>query len=213
VNSNGTDDAREAKSDFMTGSPRSRAVDAYLGRATSWRDEFSTLREIVLGCELTEGLKWGVPCYTHLQRNIALIHGFKEYCAILFFKGALLQDPNGVLVRQTENVQAGRQVRFAGVREIVALENVLKAYLREAVELEKAGLKVDFKPTREFRTPPEFQIKLDESPSLQAAFGALTPGRQRAYLLHFSAAKQSKTRESRIEKNRLRILDGKGLDD
>ncbi len=162
---------------------------------------------------MTEELKWGWPCYTLGKSNVVLIHGFKDYCALLFFKGALLKDPNGILIRQTENVQAGRQVRFTSVREIDELEAILKATIHEAIEVEKAGLKVDFKKASEFKMPEEFQNKLDENPALKAAFAALTPGRQRAYLLHFSAPKQSQTRASRIEKRLPQILDGKGLDD
>ena len=171
------------------------------------------MRAIALACPLTEELKWGWPCYTLGKSNVVLIHGFKEYCALLFFKGALLKDPNGILIRQTENVQSSRQVRFTSASEIADMEAVLKAYILEAIEVEKAGLRVDFKKTKEFATPEEFQNKLDESPALKLAFEALTPGRQRAYLLHFSAPKQSKTRVSRIEKCAPQILDGKGLDD
>jgi uncharacterized protein YdeI (YjbR/CyaY-like superfamily) len=188
-------------------------VDAYLGETEKWRDEFLELRRIILGCQLTEELKWGVPCYSFQKHNVVLIHGFKEYCAILFFKGALLQDADGVLVKQTENVQAARQIRFTEVPEITKMEAILRSYIGKAIELEKAGLKVNFKKTEEFKTPEEFQNKLNEMPALKAAFEALTPGRQRAYVLHFSAPKQSKTRESRIEKSIPRILDGKGLDD
>ncbi|GGF15435.1 hypothetical protein GCM10011611_21530 [Aliidongia dinghuensis] len=188
-------------------------VDAYLSNVKKWRAEFDKLRAIVLDCELTEELKWGVPCYTLGDKNIVLIHGFKEYCAILFVKGALLKDPEGILIRQTENVQAGRQIRFTSVREIVEMETVLKTYIHDAIEVEKAGLKVNKKKTAEFTVPEEFQNKLDDTPALKTAFEALTPGRQRAYILYFSAPKQSKTRESRIEKCRQQILDGKGLDD
>ena len=186
-------------------------VDGYLRKAKKWREEFERLRTIVLECGLTEELKWGWPCYTFQNRNVVLIHGFKEYCALLFFKGALLRDPKGVLIQQTKNVQAARQIRFTNVREIVKLEPVLKAYIREAKE--KAGLKVNFKKTADFKIPDEFQNKLDEIPTLKTAFDALTPGRQRAYLFYFSQAKQSKTRESRVEKCMQRILNGKGLDD
>jgi uncharacterized protein YdeI (YjbR/CyaY-like superfamily) len=186
-------------------------VDAYLRKAKKWREEFERLRTIVLECGLTEELKWGWPCYTFQNRNIVLIHGFKEYCALLFFKGALLRDPKGVLIQQTKNVQAARQIRFTNVRKIVELEPVLKAYIREAKE--KAGLKVNFKKTADFKIPDEFQNKLDEIPTLKTAFDALTPGRQRAYLFYFSQPKQSKTRESRVEKCMQRILNGKGLDD
>jgi uncharacterized protein YdeI (YjbR/CyaY-like superfamily) len=188
-------------------------VDAYLGKAKTWQAEFEKLRTIILDCPLTEELKWGQPCYTFQKKNIVLIHGFNEYCALLFFKGALLKDANGILIQQTENVQAARQIRFTKVREIVKMETILKAYIHEAIELEKAGLKVNFKKTTEFVIPEEFQNKLDEITALKTAFEALTPGRQRAYILHFSAPKQSKTRESRIEKCMQQILNGKGLND
>jgi len=188
-------------------------VDFFFRKAKKWQEEFEKLRMIILDCGLTEELKWGVPCYTFEKRNIVLIHGFKEYCALLFFKGALLNDANGILVQQTKNVQAARQIRFTGVREIVKLKPVLKAYIYEAIEVEKAGLKVPFKKTKEFSMPEEFQNKLNENPALKKAFNALTPGRQRAYLLYFSAPKQSKTRESRVEKSMRQILNGKGLND
>jgi uncharacterized protein YdeI (YjbR/CyaY-like superfamily) len=188
-------------------------VDVFLSKAKKWQEEFKKLRMIILDCGLTEELKWGVPCYTFEKSNIVLIHGFKEYCAILFVKGALLNDPRGILITQTENVQAARQIRFTNVREIVEMEPILKAYVQEAIEVEKAGLNVDFKKTTEYKIPEEFQKKLDEIPALKTAFEALTPGRQRAYLLYFSQPKQSKTRESRIEKCMPQILDGKGLND
>jgi uncharacterized protein YdeI (YjbR/CyaY-like superfamily) len=188
-------------------------VDAILRDAKSWQQEFEKLRSIALECDLTEELKWGQPCYTLGKANIVLIHGFKEYCALLFFKGALMKDPQGILIQQTENVQAGRQIRFTSLAEIARMENLLKSYIAEAVEVEKAGLKVDFKETKEFAMPEEFKLKLDDMPALKAAFEQLTPGRQRAYLLHFSSAKQAKTREARIEKCLPQILDGKGLDD
>jgi uncharacterized protein YdeI (YjbR/CyaY-like superfamily) len=188
-------------------------VDAYLNKAKKWQAEFARLREIVLACELTEELKWGHPCYTFQGGNIVLIHGFKDYCALLFFKGALLKDAQGILVMQTENVQGARQIRFTDVSGITALESLLKAYIDEAVAVEKAGLKVAFKKTAEFAIPEEFQNKLDGMPALKTAFDALTPGRQRAYLLYFAAAKQSKTREGRVEKYIQPILNGKGLDD
>jgi uncharacterized protein YdeI (YjbR/CyaY-like superfamily) len=188
-------------------------VDGYLSKVQKWQEEFEKLRMIILDCQLTEELKWGVPCYTFQKRNIVLIHGFKEYCALLFFKGALLNDANGILIKQTENVQAGRQIRFTNVREIVEMETILKAYIYEAIEVEKVGLKVNFKKTTEFIIPEEFQNKLDEIPALKTAFDALTPGRQRAYILYFSAPKQSKTRESRVEKCMQQILNGKGLND
>jgi uncharacterized protein YdeI (YjbR/CyaY-like superfamily) len=158
-------------------------------------------------------LKWGCPCYTFQQSNIVLIHGFKEYCALLFFKGALLQDPNGILIQQTKNVQAGRQIRFTAIGEIVKMEPILKAYVYEAIEVEKAGLEVEFKKPAEFKLAEEFQNILDEMPELKIAFYALTPGRQRAYLLHFSEPKQSKTRQTRVEKCVQQILNGKGLND
>src|SRR5688500_7326170 len=188
-------------------------VDLFLSRAEKWREEFETLRTIALECGLTEELKWGQPCYTFEERNIVLVHGFKDYCALLFFKGALLTDGMRLLLTQTENVQAARQIRFTSVRAIVKLGPVLKAYVREAIEVEKAGLKVPLKKTSEFKIPEEFQSKLDGTPALKRAFDALTPGRQRAYLLYFSAPKQSKTKESRIEKSIPRILIGKGLND
>jgi uncharacterized protein YdeI (YjbR/CyaY-like superfamily) len=188
-------------------------VDIFINRAQQWQEEYKKLRLIVLNCGLTEELKWGVPCYTYQQKNIVLIHGFKEYCAILFVNGALLKDPKGILVTQTENTQAARQVRFTNLREIVAVQSLLEAYIYEAIEVEKAGLKVNYKKTAEFKMPEEFQHKLDETPALKAAFEALTPGRQRAYLLYFSAPKLSKTRESRIEKYVPQILIGKGLND
>jgi len=188
-------------------------VDFYFNKARKWEEELQCLRAIVLGCALTEQLKWGVPCYALDQRNIVLIHAFKEYCAFLFFKGVLLKDPNSILVQQTEHVQAARQIRFTSVAEIVQLEAVLKAYIYEAVEVEEAGLKVPMKKTTEFVMPEEFTNRLDQNPTLKTAFEALTPGRQRGYLLHFSQPKQSKTRESRIEKSMPQILAGKGLDD
>jgi uncharacterized protein YdeI (YjbR/CyaY-like superfamily) len=188
-------------------------VDVYISEAKKWQEELEKLRTIILDCQLTEELKWGVPCYTFQNSNIVLIHVFKEYCAILFVKGALLNDANCILIQQTENVQAARQIRFTNVREIVAIETILKAYIYEAIEVEKAGLKVDFKKTTEYIIPEEFQNKLDEIPALKTAFDALTPGRQRAYILYFSAPKQSKTRESRVEKCMQQILNGKGLND
>ena len=188
-------------------------VDEFIRDAKKWQEEFEKLRMIVLECGLTEELKWGVPCYTFQKNNIVLIHGFKEYCAILFIKGALLQDAQGVLIQQTQNVQAGRQIRFTNIREIDEIEPVLKAYIYEAIEVEKAGLKVDFKKNAELMFPEEFQKKLDEMPALKTAFEALTPGRQRAYNFYFSEPKQSKTREARVEKCMQLILDGKGLND
>jgi len=188
-------------------------VDFYFSKPTKWQKEFKKLREIVLDCGLMEELKWGQPCYTFENRNIVLIHGFKEYCAYLFFKGALLNDVKGILIQQTENVQAARQIRFTNIQEIVKLESILKAYVNEAIKVEKSGLKVNLKKTTEFNIPEEFQNKLDKVPSLKNAFKSLTPGRQRGYLLYFSAPKQSKTRESRVEKFIPQILDGKGLED
>ncbi|MBA4056787.1 MAG: hypothetical protein C0490_18885 [Marivirga sp.] len=188
-------------------------VDFYFNKAKKWQKELEQLRTIVLDCGLTEELKWGVPCYTFEKRNIVLIHVFKEYCALLFFKGALLKDAKGILVQQTENVQAARQIRFTNIREIVKMKPIVKAYIYEACEVEEAGLKVPVKKTSEFSIPEEFQNKLDKTPALKTAFYALTPGRQRGYLLYFSSAKQSKTRESRIEKYTKQILSGKGLDD
>ena len=188
-------------------------VDVFISKAKKWQEAFAKLRMIVLDCGLTEELKWGKPCYTFEKKNIVLIHGFKEYCALLFVKGALLRDAKGILITQTENTKAARQIRFTDVREIVEMEPILKAYIYEAIEVEKAGLKVNFKKTTEFIIPEEFQSKLDEIPALRIAFEALTPGRQRAYILYFSAPKQSKTRESRIEKHTQQILSGKGLND
>ena len=188
-------------------------VDGFLRNAKKWRDEFQKLRKVCLDCGLTEELKWGKPCYTYQGSNIVLIHGFKEYCALLFFKGALLKDPKGILVQQTENVQAARQIRFTNVREIVEVESTLKAYIKEAIEADKAGLEVSYKKTSEFVIPEEFQNRLDDSPALKTAFHALTPGRQRGYLLYFSAGKKSKTRAARIEKCVHQILEGKGLND
>jgi uncharacterized protein YdeI (YjbR/CyaY-like superfamily) len=188
-------------------------VDVVLSKAKKWQEELEKLRLIILDCGLTEELKWGWPCYTLPDRNVVLIHGFKEYCAILFFKGALLHDAEGILIQQTGNVQAGRQIRFTNVNEIVKLEPILKAYIYEAIEVEKAGLKVNFKKTTEYNIPEEFQNKLDEIPALKTAFEALTPGRQRAYIFYFSEPKQSKTREARVEKCIPQILNGKGLND
>jgi len=188
-------------------------VDFFFNKASQWKEEFEQLRRIILDSGLAEELKWGQPCYTFQGKNIILIHGFKEYCAVLFFKGALLNDPENILIQQTANVQAGRQVRFTGVKEIVKRAPILKAYIYEAIEVEKAGLKVKLKKTSEFKMPAEFKNKLDKNPALKIAFNELTPGRQRAYLFYFSQPKQSKTRESRIEKYMKRILEGKGLND
>ncbi|AEP89587.1 YdeI [Bacillus subtilis subsp. subtilis str. RO-NN-1] len=198
---------------FMTNSRTNPKVDEFLSKAKKWKEEFEKLRTIILDCELTEDFKWMNPCYTYNNKNIVLIHGFKEYCALLFHKGALLQDTDGILIQQTENVQAARQIRFTNVQEINELENILKAYIHEAIEVEKAGLKVDVNKNIELNIPEELQNKFDEIPALKTAFEALTPGRQRAYTLYFSQAKQSKTRESRVEKYVQKILDGKGLKD
>ena len=186
-------------------------VDGFLTKAKKWRDEFEKLRMLCLDCGLTEEFKWGKPCYTYQESNIVLIHGFKEYCALLFFKGALLKDPKSILIQQTENVQAARQIRFTNVREIGAMQSILKSYIKEAKE--KAGLEVSYKKTSEFAIPEEFRNRLDNSPHLKKAFNALTPGRQRGYILYFSGAKQPTTREARIEKCVPQILEGKGLND
>jgi uncharacterized protein YdeI (YjbR/CyaY-like superfamily) len=188
-------------------------IDRYLSKPRKWQKEMVQLRTIALDCKLTEELKWGHPCYTFQKSNIVLIHGFKEYCALLFFKGALLKDAAAILIRQSENVQAGRQIRFNSVRDIIELETVLKEYINEAVEIEKAGLKVNLKRHSEFIMPEEFKNKLNEIPALKNAFDALTPGRQRAYILYFSAPKQSKTRLTRIEKYMKQIFSGKGLNE
>lgn len=188
-------------------------VDEFLARSPKWREEFEKLRKIILACGLTEELKWGVPCYTFEKSNAVLIHGFKEYCAILYVKGALLRDTQGVLIQQTENVQAGRQIRFTNVQRINEMESVIKDYIHEAIEIEKAGLDVNFKKSAEFAVPEELQQKFEQMPALKTAFEALTPGRQRAYLLYFADPKQAKTREARIEKYTPQILSGKGLND
>jgi uncharacterized protein YdeI (YjbR/CyaY-like superfamily) len=188
-------------------------VDEYLRKAKKWQEEFKKLRRIILDCGLTEESKWGKPCYTFRNSNVVIIQGFKEYCALLFCKGALLKDANRILIQQTENVQAARQIRFANVPEIGEMEPIVKAYIHEAIEVEKAGLEVNYKNTSEFAVPEELQTKLDATPALKKAFEALTPGRQRAYLLYFAAPKQSKTRESRIEKCMPQILKGQGLND
>ncbi|MFC4321990.1 YdeI/OmpD-associated family protein [Litchfieldia salsa] len=198
----------------MTNNRKNRKVDGFLKKAKQWKEEFECLRNIILDCEeLTEGIKWMHPCYMFEDKNIVLIHGFKEYCAILFHKGALLKDPHGVLIQQTENVQAARQIRFTNLQEVIELDSIIKEYVQEAIEIEKAGLEVELKKTEEYLIPEELQVKFDETPKLKVAFEALTPGRQRAYLLYFSKAKQTKTREARIEKYRQHILDGKGLND
>jgi uncharacterized protein YdeI (YjbR/CyaY-like superfamily) len=188
-------------------------VDFFFRKAKKWKEEFEKLRPIVLDCGLTEELKWGQPCYTFQKSNVVVIHGFKEYCALLFFKGALLKDAKGILIQQTKNVQAARQIRFTNVREIVQMEPILKTYIHEAIEVQKAGLKVKLKKTSDFKIPEEFQNKLDAIPALKTAFDALTPGRQRGYIFYFSQPKQSKTRESRVEKSMPQILKGKGLND
>lgn len=189
-------------------------VDAFLERARNWQEEFVALREIIAGSDgLTEDFKWGQPCYTLDGRNVVLMHGFKEYCALLFFKGALMKDPKNLLIQQTENVQAARQIRFKGLADITRHKTALKSYIKDAIALEKSGAKVELKKTAEFSFPEELEQAMDDQPALRTAFEELTPGRQRAYLLHFSSAKQAKTRIARIEKSTQRILDGKGLDD
>jgi uncharacterized protein YdeI (YjbR/CyaY-like superfamily) len=188
-------------------------VDFYFTKNKKWQKELEQVRVIVLSCGLTEELKWGVPCYTYQNSNIVLIHVFKDYCALLFFKGAALNDTSDILIQQTRNVQAARQIRFTNVREIVKMKTTLKAYVYEAIEVEKAGVRVDFKKTSEFAMPAEFKKELAKNPALKKAFKALTPGRQRGYLLYFGGAKQSKTRESRIEKYAKQILQGRGLND
>jgi uncharacterized protein YdeI (YjbR/CyaY-like superfamily) len=188
-------------------------VDWFFAKETKWQKEYEKLRTIILDCGLIEELKWGCPCYTFENTNIVLIHGFKEYCAVLFFKGALLNDPNGILIQQTKNVQSARQIRFTNVGEIVKMEKILKAYVYEAIEVERVGLKVKLKKTSDFKIPEEFQKKLNKSSKLKAAFDQLTPGRQRQYIFYFSQPKQSKTREARVEKYLKQILIGKGLND
>ena len=188
-------------------------VDWFFNKATNWQEAYSELRTLVLDCKLEEELKWGCPCYTLEKSNIVLIHGFKDYCALLFMQGALLKDPKQILVQQTENVQSARQIRFKSVEEILIQKSTLKSYLKEAIQNHKAGLKVELKKTTEYKMPEEFKLVLEDMPELKTAFHALTPGRQRGYLLYFSAPKQAKTRESRIENSIQKILDGKGLDD
>ena len=188
-------------------------VDFYFTNAKKWQKELERLRKIILECKLTEELKWGVPCYTFRNRNVIIIHAFKDYCAVLFVKGALLKDTKGILVRQTENVQSGRQIRFTNIKEINKIKVILKSYINEAVEVEKSGLKVKFKKTFEYKVPKEFQDRLNKMPDLNKAFIALSPGRQRGYLFYFSACKQSKTLVLRIEKCLPKILSGKGLND
>lgn len=188
-------------------------VDWFFTKPTKWQEEYEELRKLILDCGMTEELKWGCPCYTFQKSNIVLIHGFKEYAALLFMKGALLKDVKEILVQQTENVQAARQIRFTSVKEIVKMKIIIKAYIKEAIEVEKAGLKVELKKPTEFKMPEEFKNVLDDMPELKTAFYSLTLGRQRRYLLHFSSPKQAKTREARIEKCVQQILNGKGLDD
>jgi len=197
----------------MTTSKLNPKVDGFLRKAKNWKEEYEALREIVLDCDLTEDFKWMHPCYTFEDKNIVIIHGFKEYCALLFHKGSLLKDPHGILIQQTENVQAARQIRFTNVEQIQEMQLMIKEYIYEAIEVEKAGLQVEFKKTTEYTVPEELENKFVEIPELKEAFEALTPGRQRAYLFYFSGAKQSKTREARIEKYLPNILDGKGMDD
>ena len=205
--------AKSTKSIPMIGSGKNPAVEWFFSKDTKWQEEYELLRMIALDCGLTEELKWGCPCYTFQGANIVLIHGFKEYCAYLFFKGALMADPNSILIQQTENVQSGRQVRFTSAKEITKMKAALKTYIYEAIEVEKAGLKVTLKKTTEYAMPEEFKAKLDKNPILQKAFNALTPGRQRGYLYYFSQPKTAKTREARVEKYIPQILDGKGVDD
>ena len=188
-------------------------VDPFFINARQWHDEYIKLREIILDCGLKEELKWRHPCYSMDGKNIVLIHGFKDYCALLFMKGVLMKDPNRILIQQTENVQSARQIRFTNLQEIIELESVLNAYINEAIIVEKEGLTVELKTVAEYSMPDEFQIRLEENPELENAFYALTPGRQRAYLLYFSSPKQSKTRTARVEKYTAHILDGKGLND
>ncbi len=199
---------------IMTDSRKTRKVDGFLKKAKKWKEEFEKLRSIILDCEeLTEEIKWMHPCYTLEGKNIVLMHGFKDYCALLFHKGALLKDTHEILIQQTENVQAARQIRFTSLQEIIEMESILKDYIHEAIEVEKAGLEVELKKTEEYSIPEELQTKFEEVPDLKSAFERLTPGRQRAYILYFSKAKQSKTRVSRIEKYMEHILDGKGMND
>lgn len=188
-------------------------VDKFISMASQWKEEYEKLREIVLESGLTEDFKWMHPCYTLEDKNVLIIHGFKDYCALLFHKGVLLKDPHGILIQQTENVQAARQLRFASLQEINDMELTIRAYIYEAIEIEKSGQEVVMKKATEFPVAEEFQEKLDENPALKAAFEALTPGRQRGYLLHFSQPKQSKTRTARVEKYMPHILNGKGIDD
>lgn len=197
----------------MTEGSMNPKVDFFFEKAKKWQQEFEKLRDIILDCGLTEKLKWGQPCYTLQKSNIVLMHGFNDYCALLFMKGALLSDPNKILIQQTENVQSARQIRFTEVRQIKKLEPVIKAYVYEAIEVEKAGLKVKLKKPEDFPVPEEFQKKLNKMPALKKAFYGLTPGRQKGYLFYFGSAKQSTTREARVEKYLKKILSGKGMED
>ena len=197
----------------MTTATTNPKVDAFMGRTEQWHDEFVALRALILDCDLAEELKWGQPCYSLDGKNVVLMHGFKDYCALLFMKGALMKDPAGILIQQTENVQSARQIRFTGLDQVKSMENMLKAYVHEAIDVEKSGEKVVKKTTAQFAMPEEFQVRLDNDAELKTAFEALTPGRQRGYLLHFSSAKQAKTRESRVQAAIPQILAGKGIDD
>jgi len=197
----------------MLNSKTNPKVDEFLSKAKTWQEEYKILRNIILECELTEEFKWMHPCYTLNDKNVVLIHGFKEYVALLFHKGALIKDPQGILVQQTENVQAARQIRFTTAQQIIDMEAVIKTYIKDAIAIEEAGLEVELKKNEEYSVPEELQTKFAEIPALKSAFEELTPGRQRAYLLHFSQAKQAKTRAARVEKYVQHILDGKGLND
>jgi uncharacterized protein YdeI (YjbR/CyaY-like superfamily) len=207
------DQKMDEECSLMTNSRMNRKVDGFLRKTKQWKEEFEQLRPIILDCGLTEDIKWMHPCYMYEEKNIVLMHGFKDYCALLFHKGALLKDPHGILIQQTENVQAARQIRFTNVQDIIEMEFIIKDYILEAIEVEKAGLKVELKKHTEYIIPDELQNKFDDSPALKNAFESLTPGRQRAYILYFSKPKQSKTRESRVEKYMQQILNGKGLND
>ena len=197
----------------MTNSKLNPKVDEFISQAKKWQAEYRKLREIVLDFDLVEEFKWMHPCYTYKKKNIVLIHGFKDYCALLFHKGALLQDTHGILIQQTANVQAARQIRFTNLQEIVELEDIVKNYIREAIQVEEAGLEVNLKKMEDYSIPEELQNKFEEIPALKVAFESLTPGRQRAYILYFSQPKQSKTRVSRVEKYIQQILSGRGLND
>jgi uncharacterized protein YdeI (YjbR/CyaY-like superfamily) len=204
---------RNKRLNKMTNRVTNPKVDAFLKRSAPWESEFTKLRELILETEMTEELKWGQPCYTINDGNVVLMHGFKSYCALLFIKGSLLKDPKKILIQQTENVQAGRQIRFTSLQDILDQEENIRAYLKEAIEVEKAGLEVPFKKVSEFTVPEELVAKFYELSDFKTAFYALTPGRQRAYLLYFSGSKQSSTRTNRIEKSIEQIMDGKGLND